>query len=70
MVASLISIKQGTTLLATATVQVRSEENYCITLRALIDQGSQASFISERAAQLLKATPYPVRGTFVGVGAS
>lgn len=59
-----------TALLATAFVRVRSEDNYTITLRALIDQGSQASFISERAAQQIKAKRYPIRGTVVGVGST
>lgn len=68
VVASHITTKQTTALLATAIVQIRSEDNYKITLRALIDQGSQASFISERAAQLLKAKRYPIKGTVVGVG--
>ncbi|KAF9422567.1 hypothetical protein HW555_001771, partial [Spodoptera exigua] len=61
---------QSTALLATAIVKVRSEDNYTTTLRALIDQGSQASFISERAVQQLTAKRYPTKGTVVGVGST
>lgn len=62
--------KQNIALLATAVVQVRSEDNYTMFLRALIDQGSQASFITEKAAQQLKAKRYPMKGTVVGVGSA
>ncbi|CAB3251419.1 unnamed protein product [Arctia plantaginis] len=62
MMASHISTKQSTILLATALVQVTTDDNYEVTLRALIDQGSQASFISESAAQLLKVKRYPMKG--------
>uniref|UniRef100_A0A1A9WWS0 DUF1758 domain-containing protein n=1 Tax=Glossina brevipalpis TaxID=37001 RepID=A0A1A9WWS0_9MUSC len=46
--------KQGAVLLATAQIWVKGFNGSFITLRALLDQGSQGSFISERAAQLLK----------------
>lgn len=70
MLASHVVTQQSTALLATALIQVISEDNYTVTLRALIDQGSQASFISERAAQLIKAKRYPIKGTVVGVGST
>ncbi|XP_011859538.1 PREDICTED: uncharacterized protein LOC105557023 [Vollenhovia emeryi] len=41
-------------LLATARVTVRSVEGRSSQLRALIDSGSEATFISERAAQILR----------------
>ncbi|CAK1597552.1 unnamed protein product [Parnassius mnemosyne] len=70
MIASHHTTKQGIALLATAMVSVRNEQNYTMVLRALIDQGSQASFISERAAQRLRLKKQPARGTVVGVGST
>ncbi|KAF9407200.1 hypothetical protein HW555_012691 [Spodoptera exigua] len=58
------------TLLATALVQVTDEDGHNTVLRALIDQGSQANFVSERAAQLLKAKRTRIKGTITGVGAA
>ncbi|KAH9636075.1 hypothetical protein HF086_015252 [Spodoptera exigua] len=59
-----------TALLATALVQVTDEDGHNTVLRALIDQGSQANFVSERAAQLLKAKRTRIKGTITGVGAA
>ncbi|XP_053618244.1 uncharacterized protein LOC128679812 [Plodia interpunctella] len=59
---------KSTTLLATALIPVRDGGSRTITLRALIDQGSQASFISERATQLLRLKKTTARGTITGVG--
>ncbi|XP_073956369.1 uncharacterized protein [Choristoneura fumiferana] len=69
-VASHHTARQGMALLATAMVKVRSEQGHTIALRALIDQGSQASFISEKAAQMLKLKREPARGTIVGVAST
>lgn len=44
--------KKSTALLATAMVIVKGHRT--TVLRALVDQGSQANFTDERAAQLLK----------------
>lgn len=62
--------EKSTALLATALVQVRDEDGHSTILRALVDQGSQANFISERAAQLLKVKRSPIKGTITGVGAT
>ncbi|KOB73672.1 Uncharacterized protein OBRU01_10665 [Operophtera brumata] len=72
MIASHHSTKQGTciALLATATVIVRSEQNHTVVLRALVDQGSQASFISEKATQMLNLTKQSARGSIIGVGST
>ncbi|KAA5655338.1 hypothetical protein F3G58_31390, partial [Pseudomonas aeruginosa] len=70
MVASHHSTKQSTALLATAMVLARNEHNQTVVLRALVDQGSQASFLSEKAAQMLKLTRQPARGSIIGVGST
>lgn len=62
--------KSSTSLLATALLPVRGESGQCTLLRALVDQGSQATFISERAAQLMKIKRSPVNGTITGVGST
>ncbi|KAJ0169346.1 hypothetical protein K1T71_015230 [Dendrolimus kikuchii] len=62
--------KNSTALLATALVPVRDEKGFVTVLRALIDTGSQANFISERAAQVLKVKRIPARGNITGVGAT
>lgn len=62
--------QQSTALLATALVPVRDETGRVMTLRALIDQGSQASFITERAVQLMKLKKLPTKGTITGVGST
>ncbi|KAF9423896.1 hypothetical protein HW555_000954 [Spodoptera exigua] len=71
-IASHHSAKQSTSLalLATATVSARNEHNHTVVLRALIDQGSQASFISEKATQLLKLSRHTARGSIIGVGST
>ncbi|CAH0726267.1 unnamed protein product, partial [Brenthis ino] len=62
--------RQSSAMLATAEVKAKSEEGNIIMLRALIDQGSEASFISEKAAQLLKLSRQPARGNVVGMGST
>ncbi|XP_060800865.1 uncharacterized protein LOC132901873 [Amyelois transitella] len=68
MIASHLSAKQHIALLATAVVQARSEHGYTVPLRALVDPGSEAAFISEKAAQLLKLERQSVKGSATGVG--
>ncbi|XP_073942495.1 uncharacterized protein [Choristoneura fumiferana] len=55
-------------LLATAQVEVKSSDGAAHILRALIDQGSEASFISERVVQLLGLTRTHIKGVVSGVG--
>ncbi|XP_045541516.1 uncharacterized protein LOC123723018 [Papilio machaon] len=55
-------------LLATAVVKARSRNGYSQVLRALLDQGSQASFITESAVQLLKLKKIAVKTTISGLG--
>lgn len=70
MIASHHTTRQGLALLATAMVTVRNEHNQTVVLRALIDQGSQASFISEKATQMLKIPKQSARGSVIGVGST
>lgn len=70
MTASHHSPKQNVALLATAMVIVSGKQNQTMVLRALIDPGSQASFISEKAAQTLKLSKQAARGSVVGVGST
>ncbi|XP_073961651.1 uncharacterized protein [Choristoneura fumiferana] len=69
-IATHFTTKKSTVLLATALVPVRDEMGQVITLRALIDQGSQASFITERAVQLMQLKKKPTRGSVTGVGST
>lgn len=55
-------------LLATAIVKTCSKNGVRQIVRALIDQGSQASFISERAVQLLGLPRIPINGLVSGLG--
>ncbi|KAJ8722107.1 hypothetical protein PYW08_004509 [Mythimna loreyi] len=70
VIASHHTTRQGIALLATAIVKASNAEGHIISLRALIDQGSQATFISEKATQLLKLKRQPFKGCVVGVGSS
>ncbi|XP_029177465.1 uncharacterized protein LOC114945397 [Nylanderia fulva] len=47
--------KSNSILLATARVSVISENGRSLSIRALIDPGSEATFVTERVVQLLKA---------------
>ncbi|XP_064292652.1 uncharacterized protein LOC135309907 [Plodia interpunctella] len=60
--------EKSTALLATATVIVNDDRGHITILRALVDNGSQGNFITERAAQLLKLKRIPIKGTITGVG--
>lgn len=56
-------------LLPTAMVQVHNPESNClITLRALIDQGSEITLISEQAAQALQLKRKSTRASIFGIG--
>ncbi|XP_048481675.1 uncharacterized protein LOC125489576 [Plutella xylostella] len=64
-----LSIKENNEiLLATALVKVKSVDGSDHTLRALVDQGSQISLITERAAQQLGIKRQKCQGIIVGVG--
>lgn len=56
------------TLLATALIKVKTHNGSEIVLRALIDQGSQVSLISENACQLLGLRRQRCKGVIFGVG--
>ncbi|XP_059056265.1 uncharacterized protein LOC131850114 [Achroia grisella] len=55
-------------LLATALVSAQSKSGNGITLRCLIDPGSQASFITESAVQLLNIRKVPHKSIITGLG--
>ncbi|XP_013164455.1 PREDICTED: uncharacterized protein LOC106115573 [Papilio xuthus] len=55
-------------LLATALINVESRTGSLICLRSLLDQGSQASFISESAVQLLGLKRHPIKTVVSGLG--
>ncbi|XP_059045010.1 uncharacterized protein LOC131840832 [Achroia grisella] len=57
----------GQVMLATALVHVDTNRD-CYTLRALLDQGSQASFVTERVVQLLGLRKIPFKGIVSGLG--
>ncbi|XP_060810689.1 uncharacterized protein LOC106143274 [Amyelois transitella] len=56
------------TLLATALVKAESRNGSPLILRALLDQGSQASFISEAAVQLLRLNKVAEKTSISGLG--
>lgn len=55
-------------LLATALIRVATSEGRVLTLRALIDQGSERSLLSESAAQQLCVVRRSVNASIVGIG--
>lgn len=59
---------QDKVLLATAIVRIKSRNGYIHNIRALLDQGSQASFVTEETVQLLGLKREPVNGVVSGVG--
>lgn len=70
LIASHFVSRHKRALLATALVPIRSASGQVSMLRALIDSGSQASFVSERAAQTLNLRRTSINGTVTGVGSS
>lgn len=54
-------------LLATAKIRVESKAG-CRVLRALLDQGSQASFVTEETVQILGLTKSKISGSVSGIG--
>ncbi|XP_049877906.1 uncharacterized protein LOC126375107 [Pectinophora gossypiella] len=60
----------GQVILATAEIAVESRNGDTYILRALVDQGSQGSFITEAASQLLNLERTPVNGKISGVSNS
>ncbi|XP_037911960.1 uncharacterized protein LOC119652095 [Hermetia illucens] len=71
-VSSLNAINSGVdvtaVLLATARIRVKDSQGTFILLRALVDQGSQRSFISEATAQLLRLPRRAINLTISGIG--
>ncbi|CAK1585679.1 unnamed protein product [Parnassius mnemosyne] len=57
-------------LLATALVKAETKNGSFMTLRSLLDQGSQASFITESAVQLLGLKKETSKSVIFGVGTS
>lgn len=60
----------GSVLLATALVKIETSmtsSNQQV-VRALVDQGSEACFITEAAVQLLRLKKIPAKGTITGLG--
>lgn len=55
-------------LLATALVGAQSRNGEYYTIRALLDQGSQASFVTEAMIQYLGLQKRPISGTISGLG--
>lgn len=55
-------------LLATALIKVQGSDGLWRTMRALIDQGSQVSLLTENAAQVLKLQRHKCKGVITGVG--
>ncbi|XP_039746104.1 uncharacterized protein LOC120623888 [Pararge aegeria] len=60
-VVSCFSNIRGQALLATAMIKAESKAGSTLVLRALLDQGSQASFITESAVQLLGLKKMPIK---------
>ena len=69
MIASHYTAGQKISLLATAVVILKSEHGHTTVLRALIDSGSQACFISEKATQILSLEKTPVNLIVSGIEA-
>lgn len=59
---------QNQGLLATALIKAEASVGYSYILRALIDQGSQASFITESAVQSLHLKKIAVKAEIAGLG--
>ncbi|KOB70850.1 Uncharacterized protein OBRU01_14744 [Operophtera brumata] len=68
--ASHFTSNRKSSLLATAVVPVRSSSGQTMLLRALIDLGSEASFVSERAAQRLQVIKTPTHARVTEIGST
>lgn len=66
-VATLAAATSGTVLLATARVKLVTECGRTMTVRALLDSSSEASFVTERVAKLLKLLRRKVNVTVTGM---
>lgn len=55
-------------LLATALIKAESRTGEYQMIRALLDQGSQACFVTEAVVQLLNLEKIPIQGTISGLG--
>ncbi|XP_025995450.1 uncharacterized protein LOC113004946 [Solenopsis invicta] len=62
-------VQRSPVLLATAIITVRAQSGESCQLRALLDQGSETSFISKSVAQCLKLSPEPAAVPILGIGA-
>ncbi|XP_068617432.1 uncharacterized protein [Battus philenor] len=61
------NINNNDVLLPTAKVKVIARDGREVHLKALLDSGSQLSFISEKAVQLLGLTPTPNNTNIIGI---
>lgn len=68
MNATMNSVRAGQILLATAIINVQANGGVMHQIRALIDSGSQSSFITERAVQKLKLKKASTRVQVYGLG--
>ncbi|XP_076660066.1 uncharacterized protein LOC143363353 [Halictus rubicundus] len=66
--ASTLAAPRSGILLATAWVQLRVPSGRCVTVRALIDQGSETSFVTEAMVHLLRAKRTRVATSISAVG--
>lgn len=62
--------KNSTNMLATAIIGVETRNGERIAMKAIIDQGSQASFISANALQALNLHRHKIQAEIGGIGAS
>lgn len=65
---SMMASNQVSVLLATAIINVYGIHGLPISLRALIDQGSQSAFITENAVQMLSLPRKRIQATITGIG--
>lgn len=66
---TLLTIDNPNVLLATALVKITAKNGSHIVLKAVIDQGSQGTFITENAAQMLNLPRKRVTAVITGIGA-
>lgn len=68
-VTSMVTINSTNVLLAMALINIKTIHNNDIILRAVIDQGSQSSFITENAAQMIGLPRTKIQAIISGIGA-